>query len=118
MNDYDSDDDEYSMKPMFRYEGRFYKEDLTYMNGLDMERMFFYSYTIKLPGKDIDIAQIGYDIFEDDCDPDGCPNYADDKDIWNRHLFHDELIQAAAHPKRVAYALSKCEDPEEYFNNI
>lgn len=42
----------------------------------------------------------------------------DDLSIFRRFLFHDELIQAAAHPKRVQYSMDQCEDPEEYFNNI
>lgn len=48
----------------------------------------------------------------------GDMEYPTTDEIFKRHLFHNELIQAAAHPTRVSYAMSQCEDPEEYFNNI
>lgn len=112
MSEYDSDED----KPHFRVSKHYRTDYIHNTNGLDLESMFFCSYT--RPGNQQDTIEIWYDIYEDECDPDGCPNYPPDEDVWKRHLYKDELIQAAAHPKRVSYAMSQCEDPEEYFNNI
>lgn len=61
-------------------------------------------------------------IFDEDVyDDKGNPltsEYIGDHYVYRRFLFHDELIQAAAHPKRVKYAMNQCEDIEEFFNNV
>ena len=97
----DSEEEEFTTNPMFKSRS---KPSLTVINGIDMESMITYSYTIDDidEGSDHNLLFIWDSIFDYyACDPDGFPDYPDDRDIWKRYIFQDELIRVAMRRKSV-----------------